>query len=591
MARIDLREDLSRIPPLDPRLAYIKNCTRCSLSPFLGQNPTCKQVVVGSGNLQSRVLLVFAVPAKVENEYGWPVIGASNEVFDWLECFGIRRYEDWFCTNAAMCMLPPDRDGMDVKQKELDACRHNLSQIIDLMPNLKIILWFGQPAAIQTEGRAVTVSARLFNVGKIPEWVPSGHHFQKGRSFLTYGLWHPAFILRKQGKEREYYEKKYRAALSFISEIIHKHLDDIEQFEYPRNYITAWEPKVALDWAEKQLKDNRVKHYTIDYETLGRVGFFNRPIGVAFSYENPDTQQIECFWTFFLKREFLPKSEWKRMRMGKHKGHFTLKYKWTPWHYDSFAQDFMNIMRGLLDSDGYRPAGREKPQISAWNNGGFEMSVTKGEFGYDLCGSDRQMSLEAYHDDVEPFDPMAAFRQVSNGNSLALARVLEMCFPLLALEKEPAHELIKSHWGEHSLDTSGYGMLAAKLPDHISKEEIYEKGQIYVEWLAELKHETKKKVKKDVKKSCPLSEEWLVLVEDFYSPEYRKLFCEVLAERAQGDTFMEKLVIQTWHNLVNSPNEWAEMSVARKDFDLEFFDDRYVQYFGETNELDFAPVF
>lgn len=588
---IKLVENLSRIPPLDPRLAFIKNCQRCDLSPHKGLNPNCHQVVVGSGSLQAKVLCVLAAPAATEDKFGYPCIGPSNVIMDWLESFGFDRYVDFFWTNAVMCQLPPDRKGMDVKQKELDACRHNLSHIIDLMPNLKIILWFGEPAARQTEGRSVTVSARLFNIGKIPEWVPSGYHYKKGRSLLCYGLWHPAFLIRKEGKERQYYEKRYRAALAFISEIIHKHLDNIEQFEYPRNYITAWTPETGLAWAEEQLKDNRVKHYVIDYETLGRTGYFNRPIGVAFSYENPDTQQIESFWTFFLKRELLPKDQWQKVRMGKHKGHYLLKHKWVPWHYDSYAQDFMNIMRGLLDIDGYRPIGREKPQISAWNNGGFEMNVTKGEFGFDLCGSDRQMGLEAYQDDVEPFDPMAAFRQVSNGNSLALARVLEMCFPLLALEKEPAHELIKSHWGEHALDVSGYGMLSAKLPDYISKKEIYEKGKVYVDWLAELKHETKKKVKKESRKSCPLSEEWQTLIEDLYSPEYQKLFCEVLAERAQFDGMMEKMVIGTYHELVNSPNEWAEMSVARRDFDLEFFDDRYTQYFGETSELDFSPVF
>lgn len=590
MAYIKLLENLDRIPPLDSRLQYIKSCTRCSLSPHLGQNPGCKQVVVGSGNLQSRVLLIFAAPAQAENEYGFPIVGPSNFILDWLENLGLKRYEDYFITNAVMCMLPSDRDGMDVKKKELDACAYNLSQIIDLMPNLKLIVWFGQPAARATEGRETTISARLFNIGKI-EWIPATHYFKKSREFLTFGLYHPAFLLRKKGKELEYYEKKYKASLFFITEVIKNHLDDIEKFEHPKNYLIAETPTQALDWAKKHLHDNRVKAYSIDFETLGRWRCFNLPIGIAIGYENPETDQIESFWTYFLQRIKLPKSEWKSIRLGKHKGHHTEKYKWESWHYDTFEQEFMGILQGLFDIDGYRPAGRDKPMVTAWNNGAFESLIFKNHYGFNLCGSDAQMGLEAYKNEVMPFDMMAAFRQVSNGNSMKLASILELMFPLLHTEKEPAHELILNHFGSHELDVSGYGCLSIKIPSWTCREEVYEKGRIYNDWLAELKHESKKKIKKEVKKTCPLPSQWLEFLEDAWSPDYSKLFCDVLAERACFDSFTEYKLWSVYTELINNSDEFAAEKFAKKEFDTNFFDERWIDTFQEKSELDFSPQY
>lgn len=587
---IKLLENLDRIPPLDSRLQYIKNCTRCNLSPFNGQNPGCKQVVVGSGNLNAKVLLVFAAPGATENEYGWPVIGPSNFIFDWLEEFGHRRYEDYFVTNAVMCQLPPDRDGMDVKKKELDACFHNLSQIVDLMPNLKLIIWFGVASARAVEGRAVTVSARLFNIGKIPEWIPASHHFKKGRSFLCFGMWHPMFIERQKTKEaKDYYTKKFKAGLAFITEIIKHHLDDIEKFEYPKNYIIAETPKQALDWGEKHLHDSRVKLYVVDFETLGRWGNYNIPIGIAIAYENPDTGLIESFWVNFLQKIKLPKEKWHYVRMGKHKGHWQQKHKWVPWHYDSFEQEFMKLTHGLWDIDGYRPLGREKPMVRAYNNAGFESLIFKGHYGFDFCGNDDQMGLEAYK--YPGFDAMAEFRNVYHGNSMKLASVLELMFPMLALQKEPAHELVEKHVGKHGLDVTGYGYLASRIPDWTSREEVYEKGKIYNEWLKSLKQETRKKVKKEVKKDCPLSAEWLELIEETWSAEYQKLYCEILAERACFDAQTEFLLYRTYEELVESPDEFAADKFAKKNFDEDFFDQNYVDYYSETSELGFSPQF
>lgn len=586
---IKLCENLDNIPPLDQRLAYIKNCTRCELSPHLGQNPNCSQVVVGSGNLQAQVLNVLTVPAATEDKFGQPCIGPSNVLMDWWEGFGFERYKDFFWTNSVMCQLPADRDGMDVRKKELDACWHNLSQIIDLMPNLKLIVWYGGPAARAVEGRSVTVSARLHNLGMIPEWIPASHHFQKGRKFLVYGLWHPAFLLRKKGKELEYYEKKYKAGLAFVSQIIKHHLDDIEKFEYPKNYVIAETPEQALAWGEKHLHDNRVKLYAVDFESLGRNGSYNKPIGVAVAYQNPDTGLTEAFWTYFLQKIRLPKSEWHYVRMGKHKGHHLQKYKWVPWHYDSFEQDFMKLTHGLWDIDGYRPAGRDKPMVRAWNNAGFESQLFKGRYGFDFCGNDDQMGLNAF--DFPGFDAMAEFRNVSNGNSMKLASILELCHPMLAMQKEPAHELVKKHDGEHGLDVNGYGFLSGKVPEWTCRAEVYEKGQIYNEWLKGLQQDVKKKVKKEEKKSCPLPEVWVELLEDIWSTEYRKLFSEVLAERACFDAIMEFSLAETHRELVNSPDEFAADKFAKKEFDADFFGDHFVDFFEESSELGFSAQY
>lgn len=590
MARIDLREDLSRIPPLDSRLAYIKNCTRCPLSPFNGQNPTCKQTVPGAGNLNSKVLLVFAAPGATENEYGYPIIGPTNFILDWFEEFGHRRYDDYFVTNAVMCQLPPERDGMDAKKKELDQCHHNISQIIDLMPNLKLIIWFGAPGARMIEGRNVTVKARLFNVGRISDWQPAGHQFQKGRNFLVYGMWHPMFLERQKTKEaKDYYTKRFKAGLSFITEIIRKHLDDIDKFEYPKNYIITKTPEEALAWGEKHLHDNRVKLYAVDFESLGRNGGYNKPVGVAIAYENPDNGLIESFWVNFLQKIKLPKNQWHYVRMGKHKGHWQQKHEWIPWYYPAFEQDFMRLTHGLWDVDGYRPVGRDKPMVRAWNNAGFESQLFKGHYGFDFCGSDAQMGLEAYKH--PGFDAMAEFRNVYQGNSMKLASILELMFPMLALEKEPAHELVERHQGKHGLDVNGYGFLCGKIPDWTCRDEVYEKGRIYNEWLKSLSQDVKKKVKKENKADCPLNPIWLELIEEIWSPEYEKLYSEILAERACFDAMVELKLAETHKELRESPDEFAADKFAKKNFDDDFFDQNYVDYYSETSELDFSPQF
>lgn len=96
-------------------LSTASQCTRCSLS------TTRTQVVIGSGEIAARVVIVGEAPGRSEDEGGAPFIGRSGQLLFRLvgEELGLTR-EDCYVTNVVKCRPPGNRTP---RRAEIDACR------------------------------------------------------------------------------------------------------------------------------------------------------------------------------------------------------------------------------------------------------------------------------------------------------------------------------------------------------------------------------------------------------------------------------------------------------------------------------------
>ena len=114
------------------------SCTKC---PALCKSRT--QVVFGSGNHNSKILLVGEAPGAEEDKQGVPFCGASGKVLtELLSSVGLSR-EDVFITNTLLCRPENNRNPEKV---EVENCRERLDKVIEVM----------QPAVIVTIGNFAT---------------------------------------------------------------------------------------------------------------------------------------------------------------------------------------------------------------------------------------------------------------------------------------------------------------------------------------------------------------------------------------------------------------------------------------------------
>jgi len=97
------------------QLADAVNCTQCVLS------TTRTQVVIGSGAIAARVVIVGEAPGRNEDEGGEPFIGRSGLLLFQLleEEMGLVR-QNCYVTNVVKCRPPNNRTP---KRAEIEACR------------------------------------------------------------------------------------------------------------------------------------------------------------------------------------------------------------------------------------------------------------------------------------------------------------------------------------------------------------------------------------------------------------------------------------------------------------------------------------
>ena len=156
----------------------IRNCRRCRLS------QTRTNVVLGEGDISSRIMIVAQAPGESEDKEGRMFIGPSGKVLDELfEHAGIGR-EDIYMTNLIKCKLPKYRKP---KRDEIESCSPYLDREIDII----------QPDIIVTLGYFAT----SYILGKHLIDIPRDFKQVYGRTFFTESgriilpLRHPAALL------------------------------------------------------------------------------------------------------------------------------------------------------------------------------------------------------------------------------------------------------------------------------------------------------------------------------------------------------------------------------------------------------------
>jgi DNA polymerase len=123
----------------------VLHCQRCDLK-FSRTN-----VVVGTGHLDSKIMLIGEAPGKSEDRKGMPFVGSAGRILDGLlEEGGIDR-RGVYITNVVKCRPPENRAPGDY---EVEACHPYLQKQLEAIKP-KVIVLLGRTAAGAMLGRKV----------------------------------------------------------------------------------------------------------------------------------------------------------------------------------------------------------------------------------------------------------------------------------------------------------------------------------------------------------------------------------------------------------------------------------------------------
>ncbi len=163
------------------------SCTKCGL------HKGRKQAVLGTGDINSPLLLCAEGPGASEDETGVPFSGIAGKLLDkaLLEC-GITREHVYLC-NVVKCRAHGlSAYGNDANrqptQEEINACNPFLLKQIELVKP-KVILCVGSPAA-------KTIIKDDFKITR-----ERGLFFKSKSGIPSIACLHPAFLLRQEKPE------------------------------------------------------------------------------------------------------------------------------------------------------------------------------------------------------------------------------------------------------------------------------------------------------------------------------------------------------------------------------------------------------
>jgi DNA polymerase len=166
--------------------ALQEGCSQCVGCPL---HATRTNVVFGTGNPASPILIVGEGPGEQEDLQGIPFVGPAGQLLDdMLSIIDLGRH-NCYIANIVKCRPPKNRDPHDDEQ---DACiRYLRNQVALIRP--KIIVCLGRVAA-----------KRLIN----PEYRITREH---GQWICSNGVWmtaiyHPSALLRDLSKRPETFE-------------------------------------------------------------------------------------------------------------------------------------------------------------------------------------------------------------------------------------------------------------------------------------------------------------------------------------------------------------------------------------------------
>ncbi|MBQ6992676.1 MAG: uracil-DNA glycosylase [Clostridia bacterium] len=160
-----------------------KNCTKCKLC------KARKNVVIGTGNRNAKIMFIGEGPGADEDIQGIPFVGKAGKLMDQaFQGTGIKR-EEVYIANIVKCRPPNNRNPED---EEADSCREFLNTQIKLI-NPEIIVLLGSVALKNILGKEYGITASR------------GNWFEKeGIKYLP--TFHPAALLRDESKKIDFWK-------------------------------------------------------------------------------------------------------------------------------------------------------------------------------------------------------------------------------------------------------------------------------------------------------------------------------------------------------------------------------------------------
>ncbi len=167
--------DTERMVRILNKIDDVLHCQRCDLK--LSRT----HVVVGSGPLDAKIMLIGEAPGKNEDKKGMPFVGSAGRILDDLLKEGGIDRKDVYITNVVKCRPPENRAPLDY---EMAACHPYLQKQMEVISPKAIVL-LGRTAAEAILGRKV-------EMGK-----EHGTAIEKDgiKYFITY---HPAAMIYKR---------------------------------------------------------------------------------------------------------------------------------------------------------------------------------------------------------------------------------------------------------------------------------------------------------------------------------------------------------------------------------------------------------
>ncbi len=162
----------------DEIIKECSNCTKCELC------KSRKNVVIGRGNIHSKLLLVGEGPGKQEDEQGLPFVGPAGKLLSLLLDALLIKEDMYYITNIVKCRPPLNRVPYE---EEANMCMPYLRNQVRLI-NPKIIVCMG----------ATSIKYLVDKNEKITQirgqWI-------KKQQFWMMPTFHPAALLRDETKK------------------------------------------------------------------------------------------------------------------------------------------------------------------------------------------------------------------------------------------------------------------------------------------------------------------------------------------------------------------------------------------------------
>ncbi|MBI2956399.1 MAG: uracil-DNA glycosylase [Acidobacteria bacterium] len=163
--------------------AELGECTRCKLSQHR------RTIVFGEGSSHAQLVFVGEGPGAEEDAQGRPFVGRAGQLLThWIESLGLKRSEVYIC-NVIKCRPPGNRTP---ERDEIETCSPFLfRQLESLRP--KLICCLGSVALQTLLGKSVSITRVR---GQFFDW----------RGLKLFATFHPAYLLRNPGVQREVQE-------------------------------------------------------------------------------------------------------------------------------------------------------------------------------------------------------------------------------------------------------------------------------------------------------------------------------------------------------------------------------------------------